>query len=123
MCKGITLSHHKTTKRQVEVKVLFLLCFYILIWTDIFVVITATLVDREEYKKTLTEYFACEAVATGNCSKDVFDKFDIGSKTLAYFLVALYPAIFLIYFVGVKKCKPKHTQSNNVNTASTSCNS
>lgn len=123
MCKGTRLSHHKTTKRQVEIKVLFLLCFYIVIWTDIFVTITATLVEGEEYVRVLTEYFTCEATAPGNCSKSVFDKFDICSKTLAYCLVALYPAIFLIYFVGVKKRKPIRTQSSNVNTASTSCDS
>lgn len=102
----------KRTKRQVEIKILFLLCSYIIIWSDVIGVIVASLVEAEDYRNTLVEHFTCEASGTGECSRDVFKRFDIISKLIASSLIGLYPAIFLIYFVKIRPCRKSPTVSS-----------
>ena len=92
-----------STKRQVNIKIILLLCCYAIIWADAIAVNVATLIEAEDYDNTLTEYFTCEAAGVEGCSKEAFQKFDIVSKIIAYSLIGLYPAIFLVYFVNVKK--------------------
>ena len=92
------------TKRQVEIKIILLLCCYVIIWADVISVTVATLIEAEDYTNTLTENFTCEAAGVERCPKGAFEKFDVVSRIIAYALSGLYPAIFLIYFVSVKKC-------------------
>ena len=91
------------TKRQVEIKIILLLCCYVIIWADVIGVTVATLIDTEDYTNTLTEYFTCEAAGVEGCPKEAFEKFNVVSKIIAYILIGLYPITFLIYFVSVKK--------------------
>ena len=111
------------TKRQVEIKILLLLCCYIIIWTDVFAVLVATVIEAEAYRNTLTEYFTCEVAGTEECSRGGFEQFDVPSKTIAYALIGLYPAIFLIYFVSVKKslciniCRRSRIAANSTGTS------
>jgi hypothetical protein len=86
-------------KRQVEIKILFLLCCYCIVWSDAIAVNVATLIEAEDYRNALVEEFTCEAAGIGGCPQDTFERFDIISKTIAYALIGIYPAIFLIYFV------------------------
>ena len=99
-----------TTIREVEIKLLLLLCFYVLVWTDVIAITVATMIEADDYRNTLTEYFTCEAAGVEGCPRDSFEGFDVVSKTVAYSLVSLYPGIFLIYFVN-KKCRYICTQS------------
>lgn len=109
----------KRTKRQVELKVLFLLCSYIIIWSDVIGVIVATLIEAEDYRNTLVEHFTCEASGSQECRRDVFGRFDIVSKLIASFLIGLYPGIFLIYFAKRIPCRKSPTINSTVtNSAS-----
>jgi hypothetical protein len=94
-----------SAKRQVEVKILLLLLCYIIVWTDAIGVTVATLIEAQDYRNTLVEYFTCEASGTEECPRGTFEQFDIVSKLIAAFLISLYPGIFLIYFVRQCKCK------------------
>ena len=104
MCINFMPSHQKSTQRQVEIKILILLLLYFIVWTDVVVVNIATLIEANEFRDALTDYFTCEAVGIGECSRSVFQSFEIESKTVAYSLVGLYPAIFLIYFISIRNC-------------------
>ena len=110
------------TKRQVEIKILLLLCCYIIIWTDVFAVLVAGIIEAEAYRNMLKEYFTCEAAGT-ECSRAGFEQFDVPSKTIANAFISLYPAIFLIYFVSVKKslctniCRRSRTAANSTGTS------
>ena len=74
----------------------------------------ATLIEAEDYTNTLTEYFTCEAAGVEGCPRGAFEKFDVVSKIIAYALIGLYPAIFLVYFVSVKKtCGKSRTAINS----------
>ena len=86
------------TKRQVEIKILFLLCCYCIIWSDVIAVNVATLIESNDYRNAIIEHFTCEAAGVGGCPQDTFERFDIVSKTIAYALIGIYPAIFLVYF-------------------------
>ena len=88
-----------------EVKILLLLLCYIIVWTDAIGVTVATLIEAQDYRNTLIEYFTCEASGTEECPRGTFEQFDIVSKLIAAFLISLYPGIFLIYFVRQCKCK------------------
>ena len=106
------------TKRQVEIKIILLLCCYVIIWADVIAVTVATLIEAEDYKNTLTEYFTCEAAGVEGCPRGAFEKFDVVSKIIAYALIGLYPAIFLVYFVSVKKtCGNSRTSINSTGTS------
>lgn len=106
------------TKRQVEIKILLLLCCYVLIWADVIGVSVATLIEAEDYLNTLTEYFTCEAAGVEGCPKGAFESFGVVSKTIAYALIGLYPAIFLVYFVSVKNtCRNSRTTINSTGTS------
>ena len=98
-------------RREVEIKIIFLLCCYVIIWADAIAVTAATLIEAEDYDNTLTEYFTCEEAGVEGCSKEAFQKFDIVSKIIAYALIGLYPAIFLVYFVR-KPCGNSRTEIN-----------
>ena len=101
------------TKRQVEIKIILLLCCYVIIWADAISVNVATLIEDEDYTNTLIENFTCEEAGVERCPKGAFEKFDVVSKIIAYILIGLYPATFLIYFVGIKKpCGWKVKNSN-----------
>ena len=93
------------TKRQVEIKILLLLCCYLVTWSDTIGVAVAALIEADNYRDTLKEYFTCEASGTLECERNSFERFDIVSKLIASALIGLYPAIFLIYFVKVKSCR------------------
>ena len=108
----------KRTKRQVEVKILFLLCCYIIIWSAAIGVVVATLIEADDYRNTLIEYFTCEASGTLECSREVFERFDILSKLIASSLIGLYPGIFLVYFVKKTSCgKPPTVNSTGTNAS------
>ena len=120
MCSGFMLSHQNNIQRPVEIKILILLFCYIVIWTDVIAVNTATLIEADEYRDALTDYFTCEAVGIGKCSRNIFQSFEIESKTVAYNLIGIYPAIFLIYFVGTRNCCTQHMQKRTaVNSSGT----
>ena len=76
----------------------------------------ATLIEARDYRNTLVEYFTCEASGTEECPRGTFEQFDIVSKLIASFLIALYPGIFLIYFAKQCKCK----RSLDISTSGTS---
>ena len=87
-----------------------------------FAVLVATIIEDEAYRNTLKEYFTCEAAGT-ECSRAGFEQFDVPSKTIANAFISLYPAIFLIYFVSVKKslctniCRRSRTAANSIGTS------
>ena len=87
------------TKRQVEIKILLLFCCYLVIWSDIIGVTVARLIEADDYKDRIMEYFTCEASGTLECERNFFDT---TSRLFASVIVSLYPAIFLIYFVKTK---------------------
>ena len=88
-----------------------------------FAVLVATIIEAEAYRNTFTEYFTCEAAGTGECSRAGFEQFDVPSKTIANAFISLHPAIFLIYFVSVKKslctniCRWSRTAANSIGTS------
>ena len=105
------------TKWQVEVKILLLLCCYLFIWSDAIGVTVATLLEADEYRDTLFDYLTCQAPGTEDCSLRVFERFDVVSKTIASALIGLYPAIFLIYFVRVKRSTCRYPANNSVQSS------
>ena len=88
-----------------EVKILLLLLCYVLVWTDAIGVTVATLIEANDYRNTLVDYFTCEATGTEECPRGTFSQFDVISKLIASFLIALYPGIFIIYFVRLRRCR------------------
>ena len=99
------ITKRRDSKRQVEVKILLLLLCYIVVWTDAIGVTVATLIEAQDYRNTLVEYFTCEASGTEDCPRGTFEQFDVVSKLIASFLIGLYPGIFLIYFFRLCKCR------------------
>ena len=107
------------SKRQVELKIFFLLCCYCIIWTDIIAVNVATLIEADDYRRAVIEKFTCEAAGIGGCPQDTFEKFDIVSKIIAYILVGVYPATFLIYFVKKGSLTRTCSKMNSIGSTAT----
>ena len=105
-----------------EIKILLLLLGYIIVWADIIGVTVATLIEAQDFANTLVNHFTCEAIGTEECSRQSFTKFDEPSKLIATFLVALYPGIFIIYFVKLSWCR-KTKDTSVLNTSESALSS
>ena len=105
--RGVCSKDAKKRKSPVQIKVLFLVCYYItiILLTVIYVTITAR--DTARYTAAITDYFLCESTTDDQvCSRKQLEQFNYpGLATLAYSLVSLYPTVNLIYAVNIQDLK------------------
>ena len=88
------------TKRQVEVKILLLFCFYLVIWTSAIAIFTNGLIKVNDYREKVVEQFICEAPGTEECPRG---NTDVVPDMIFIALTSLYPATFLIHLVKLRK--------------------
>ena len=107
------------TNRQVEIKILLILCSYFVIWSGIIILNIATIIEADGHQNTLEEYFTCEASGTQECEQQSIEGLDTVLRLIIFVLVSFYPATFLIYFMKVKyslltcqQCRPRPANSN-----------
>ena len=60
-------SHY--TNRQVEIKILLILCSYFIIWSSVIISSMVPIIEADEHQNTLEEYFTCEASGTQECEQ------------------------------------------------------
>ena len=90
------------TNRQVEIKILLILCSYFVIWSSLIISIMVPIIEADEHQNTLEEYFTCEASGTQECEQQSTEGLDKVTRFITLLFVNFYPASFLIYFVKVK---------------------
>ena len=109
-------SSSTTRARPAQIKIVIIICFYLLMAIYTVSVSVATLNEIDPFLTEATNYYLCEASGvskTGNCSRNGFNQFDSVSKVFAYIIMGVYPLIFLVYIVQLNVCVSKIKRSLN----------
>ena len=100
----------------VEIKVLLVLCYYVILGTAVLTIFTIDLTDIYTHKSVLLQYFACEGkglLPSSNVSrcamleKSIHTSFNPIPTSVAIVILGFLPAVNLVYVVKLSDLKTK----------------
>ena len=103
-----------------ELKVLIVLCYYVILGTAVLIIFTIALLDFRSFFENLKDLIACEIVGlppnstTSACTRELENVRRLVEPyptTIAIVILGFLPAVNLVYVVKVKELKNKLTCS------------
>lgn len=133
------LQHNHTHKKQkyaVEIKLLFVLCYYAIAGSMIIIAFTYNSIHKRDLIEAMIQYISCESLGTSaecDAEKKAYEPL-AGAEIwiITYVLIAAFPAVELVYVVKLEQTKLKLSdclcvkgkgQPARVNSSSSSSNS